>query len=143
MASYFPILGRCRTQIAGTARGYPVERSQRDLADPYSVAVEGIQAASDNAAKRAEIERTKAAVYDRLKAGYDQGRPLFGMQFDDNGRYWVPGKEFSTALEVIDLRDAGDSYRAIEDRTGVPYSTARRIAKRRERYLLAEEKRAL
>lgn len=113
---------------------HSVERGQRDLADPYSVAVEGIQAASDDAAKRAEIERAKHEIERRLEAGYDQGRPPFGMQFDDDGRYWVPGEEFSTALEVIDLRDAGDSYRAIESETGVPYSTARRIVESRERY---------
>lgn len=38
---------------------HTVERGQRDLDDPYSVAVEGIQATSDDAAKRAEIERAK------------------------------------------------------------------------------------
>lgn len=118
---------------------HTVERGQRDLTDPYSVAVEGIQAASDDAAKRAEIDRAKAAVRDRLEAGYDQGRLPFGMQFDDDGQYWVPGEEFSTVLKVIDLRDAGHSYRAIEDRTGVPYSTARQIVERRERYLSADQ----
>jgi hypothetical protein len=34
---------------------HTVERGQRDFDDPYSVAVEGIQAASDDAAKRIEM----------------------------------------------------------------------------------------
>lgn len=71
---------------AGIER-HTVERGQRDLDDPYSVAVEGIQAPSDDAVKRAEIERAKAAVRDRFEAGYDQGWPPFGIQFDDDGRY--------------------------------------------------------
>lgn len=103
------------------------------------MAVEGIQAASDDAAKHAEIERAKREGERRLEAGYDQGRPPYGMQFDNDGRYWIPGEEFSTALEVIDLRNAGHSYRAIESETDVPYSTARRIVERRERYLSVDQ----
>lgn len=40
---------------------------------------------------------------------------------------------------VINLRDAGHSFRAIEEQTGVSYSTARRIAERRGRYLSMDE----
>lgn len=41
---------------------HTVERGQRDFDDPYSVAVEGIQAASDDAAKRVGMERVKWAI---------------------------------------------------------------------------------
>lgn len=61
------------------------------------------------------------------------------MQFDDNGRYWVPGEKFTTILEVIHLRDGSHSYRTIESETGVPYSTARRIVERQEQYLSADQ----
>ncbi|ADJ16517.1 hypothetical protein C497_01470 [Halalkalicoccus jeotgali B3] len=103
------------------------------------MAVEGIQTATNDAAKCAEIKRAKATVRDRLEAGYDGRHPPFGMQFDDDGQYWVPGEEFSTALEVIDLRDVDHSYWTLEGRTGVPYSTVRRIVECRGRYLSAEE----
>lgn len=47
-----------------------------------------------------------------------------------DGQYWVPGEGFSTALRVINLRDAGHSYCLIENQTSISYPTARRIAKR-------------
>lgn len=117
---------------------HSVERGLVDTSD-YNLAIEAAMAASDDVGKRKEIERSKRETERRLEAGYDHGRPPFGMQFDDEGRHWVPDEEFPTALEVIDLRDAGHSYRAIEEQTDVSYSTARRIVERRARYMSATE----
>jgi len=109
-----------------------------DLSDPTDAAVESLYAAQDDEAKRDEIEKAKEAVEERIEAGYDHGPPRFGCEYDDDGKYQVPSDDFDTALRVIDLKEGGDTYAEIEEKTGVPTSTANRIVQRREWY----EKRA-
>lgn len=114
---------------------HSAERGSIDLSDPYEAAVEGIHAASADEKKQREIDRAKSAVKERLEKGYDHGRPPFGFQYDEKGRYWVPDDdEFDTARDVLVLRDQDKSYREIEKSTGVSISTVRRILDRREMY---------
>lgn len=97
-----------------------------------------VQRAVESDVKRREIEKSQAALDAREERGDDHGRPPFGLRYDDDGRRWVPDREsgeFATALEVIRLREAGNSWREIADESGVNKSTARGIYDRRERYL--------
>ena len=97
-----------------------------------------VQRAVESDVKRREIEKSQAALAARAERGDDQGRPPFGLQYDDNGRQWVADREsgdFATALKVIRLREKGESWRAIADEVGVPRSTARSIHERRQQYL--------
>jgi DNA invertase Pin-like site-specific DNA recombinase len=97
-----------------------------------------VQRAVESDVKRREIEKSKAALKAREQNGYDQGRPPFGLKYDEAGEFWVPDREsgdFSDAIEVIDLRENGVSWRDIADRTDVHKDTARSIYERRERYL--------
>lgn len=114
------------------------DRGLIDVQDVQTAAMECVHAAMDHVKKKAEIDRAKAAIEERLERGDDHGRPPFGLRFDDEGRRWVPDREsgeFATALEVIRLREDGLSWRDIADETGVNRSTARGIYDRRERYL--------
>lgn len=97
-----------------------------------------VQRAVESDVKRREIEKSRAALAAREERGDDQGRPPFGLRYDDDGRRWVADREsgeFATALEVIRLREKGESWRAVADSAGVPRSTARNVYERRERYL--------
>jgi DNA invertase Pin-like site-specific DNA recombinase len=97
-----------------------------------------VQRAVESDVKRREIKKSHEAMERRRERGDDEGRPPFGLQFDDDGRRWVPdreGGEFADALDVIELRDDGVSWRNIADETGVNTSTARRIYDRRDRYI--------
>ncbi|MFT4921034.1 MAG: DNA invertase Pin-like site-specific DNA recombinase [Haloarculaceae archaeon] len=97
-----------------------------------------VQRAVESDVKRREIEKSKAALRARARNGYDQGRPPFGLKYDDAGEFWVPDREsgdFSDAVDVIDLRENGESWRGIQGRTGVNKDTARSIYERREKYL--------
>lgn len=97
-----------------------------------------VQRAVESDVKRREIEKSREAMNAREQRGDDQGRPPFGLQFDDAGRRWVPDREsgeFATALEVIRHREDGVSWRDIEDKTGVNTATARRVYDRKQRYL--------
>ncbi len=111
---------------------------QVDLSDPMRAAIEILQAAAAHKEKIEEIEKSIEATRERLDAGYDHGPPRFGMEYDEAGNYQVPSEEFSRVREVWRLRDRGMSYQDIEERTGVPSSTAQRIVENRDWY----EKRA-
>lgn len=110
------------------------KRGHIDLSNPTDVAVEGIHAAKDDEAKREEIEKSKEAVEERLENGYDHGRPPFGLEFDEDGRYWVPGDDFEDVLDIFRLRNQGMTYEEISEEVGVPTSTAARVEARREMY---------
>ncbi|WP_435098495.1 recombinase family protein [Halorubrum sp. N11] len=106
-----------------------------DLDDDWELVQQSIKATTDDVEKRKEIERSKRATKERIENGYDHGRPPFGLQFDDDGEYWVPDSDFDDALEVISLREDGLSWRGISNEIGLNKDTARRVWERRERYL--------
>lgn len=101
-----------------------------------------VQRAVESDVKRREIEKSRKALDAREERGDDHGRPPYGMQYDNDGRRWVPDREsgeFTVALEVIQIREAGASWREIASETGVSRSTARGIYDRRDRYLQEAE----
>lgn len=85
--------------------------------------------------KEEEIEKSKAAIERRKREGYDHGRPKFGMTYDDEGKYQVPGENFDTVLEILRHRRLGKSYREIAAELDVAVATARRVVGRREWYI--------
>lgn len=101
-----------------------------------------IQRKVEEHAKKKEIERAKNAVRARANSGKWNSRAPRGLEFDSDGDYLVPGEDYYACLEVIAARDSGESWRDIEDRTGIPYSTARRIYDNRERYEVFVERSA-
>ena len=108
---------------------------QVDLEDPYSVAVEGIHSASDDKKKREEIKKAKHELKKREENNCYQGRPPFGLEFGENNCHLVRGEDFDKAVEVLELREDGNSYPEIESETGIGQSKAWRICKKnREKY---------
>ena len=84
--------------------------------------------------KQQEIEAAKRAVRRRQENGYYQGGAWFGLEFTDDGRYLTRSNDFDRAMEVLEIRDSGHSYREIRDETGVALSTQKRVLDRREVY---------
>lgn len=113
---------------------HSARRGPVDLSNPTDAAVESIHAAKDDEGKREEIEKSKEAVKERLEAGYDHGRPRFGMTYDDKGRYQIPGEDFEAVKEIFELRDEGATLTEIGDEVGVSVATASRVLKRRGWY---------
>jgi DNA invertase Pin-like site-specific DNA recombinase len=105
-----------------------------DLTDPYNIVMESMQSASDDKSKRKEIEKAKKAVQKRQEKGYYQGKPPYGLQFDDEKKYLVPDENFETALEVLKLRDQDKSYPNISEELGISTSKAYRINQNRSLY---------
>lgn len=106
-----------------------------------------VQRAVESDVKRREIEKSRAALEERQQQGHDQGRPPFGLTYDDAGERWVPDREskegerseFQKALDVVKARENGLSWRDVAAETGVHKDTARNIWDRRERYLQEAE----
>ncbi|EMA57661.1 Resolvase domain-containing protein [Halorubrum kocurii JCM 14978] len=105
-----------------------------DLNDDWELVQQSIRATTDDVEKRKEIERSKRATSERIENGYDHGRPPYGLEFDDDGEYWVPGEDFEDVLGVIRLRNQGHTYAEISEEVGIPTSTAARIGSRKEFY---------
>jgi len=84
--------------------------------------------------KEEEIQKARDAIEARKKKGYDHGRPKFGMRYDDDGHYQVPGERFDDVLEVLRLREEGLSFPKIEAETGISKSTVQNVVDRREWY---------
>lgn len=114
---------------------HAARRGQVDLSDPTNAAVESIHAAKDDEGKREEIEKAREAVEERLEAGYDHGRPRFGMTYDEDGRYQVPGEDFDAVVEILRRREKGDGFAEITDDLDVSERTARRVVEREAWYL--------
>lgn len=94
-----------------------------------------IQRRVERQTKEEEIEKSKAALERRQREGYDHGRPRFGMKYDENGEYQVPGEEFDTVMEILRLRNQDKSYREIGSALNLTPSTAKRVVDRREWYI--------
>lgn len=112
-----------------------VEAAKRiKVEEVQTAAMECVHAAMGHAKKMAEIQRAKDAISERMSNNYDHGRPKFGMRYDDDGHYQVPGERFDDVLEVLRLREEGLSFPKIEAETGISKSTVQNIVDRREWY---------
>lgn len=84
--------------------------------------------------KKEEIEKSKAAR-ERWAAETDhEGRPPYGLQYDDSGTGLEPGPEFEAVCEALGMLDGDATYAEIESETGIPTSTIGRLKDRREMY---------
>jgi DNA invertase Pin-like site-specific DNA recombinase len=117
------------------------DRARIELNSDEAWLIEMIQAYIDDVAKRREIQRARAKIQERVDAGYHQGRPRYGTEFDERRRYLVPSNAFEDVMTAIELKEAGESFRSIVDQTAIPStSTLSRILERKEWYHnLAEE----
>lgn len=89
--------------------------------------------------KEEEIEKSREAIEARKERGYDHGRPKFGMTYDEQGHYQVPGERFDDVLEILRLRSKGKTYEEIANEVDVAASTARNVVDRREWYIEREK----
>jgi len=89
--------------------------------------------------KEEEIEKSRRAIERRKEHGYGHGRPRYGMTYDANGHYQVPGENFDTVLEIFQLDNAWKSRREIADAVDVPLRTVQNVLNRREWYVEREK----
>ena len=89
--------------------------------------------------KEEEIEKSRRAIERRKEQGYDHGRPRFGMTYDADGHYQVPGEDFDTVLEIFRYDQNGKSRREIAEAVNVPLGTVQNVLDRRSWYVEREK----
>ena len=111
------------------------ERKRIEFNSDEAWLIEMIQAYIDDVAKRREIQRARAKIQQRVDAGFHQGRPRYGTEFDEQKEYLVPGEDFENVMVALELREAGESLRSIVSQTTIPStSTLSRILERKDWY---------
>lgn len=110
-----------------------------DLSKPWALTREAGQADADDVEKRKEAERGRQEAERRKAEGLPNGRPPFGLTYDDNKERLIPSKNFETATRVLDLLDEGYSYRAIAASVNVSKDQVGTIKRRRGDYERAKE----
>ncbi|MFC7238911.1 resolvase [Saliphagus sp. GCM10025317] len=94
--------------------------------------------------KEEEIRKAKRALKIKKERGDDFGRPRFGYTYNAEKTQQIPDtQEFQRALRVIQLRDRGKTYAAINNETCVPEGTIANILGRRDEYLKEAEEREI
>ena len=117
------------------------DRARIELNSDEAWLIEMIQAYIDDVAKRREIQRARTKIQQRVDAGYHQGRPRYGTEFDEQREHLVPGDNFADVITAIEMREAGESFRSIVEQTSIPStSTLSRVLERKDWYhALAKE----
>jgi DNA invertase Pin-like site-specific DNA recombinase len=111
------------------------DRVRIELNSDEAWLIEMIQAYMDDVAKRREIQRARAKIQQRVEAGYHQGRPRYGTEFDEQRQHLVPGNNFEDVMTAIEMKETGESFRSIVEQTAIPStSTLSRILERKEWY---------
>ena len=120
------------------------ERARIEFNSDEAWLIEMIQAYIDDVAKRREIQRARTKIQQRVDAGYHQGRPRYGTEFDEQREHLVPGDNFGDVITAIEMREAGESFRSIVEQTSIPStSTLSRVLERKDWYhALAKQFRA-
>lgn len=94
---------------------------------PEDILMEVFHSLSDDEGKGAEVERLVDAIEKKVDAGHYHGAPKFGTKYSDDKTCLVAGDEFDLAVEVLDCRERGMSYREIQDETGCDLARINRI----------------
>ncbi len=111
------------------------ERARIEFNSDEAWLIEMIQAYIDDVAKRREIQRARTKIQQRVDAGYHQGRPRYGTEFDEQREHLVPGDNFGDVITAIEMREAGESFRSIVEQTSIPStSTLSRVLERKDWY---------
>mgnify|MGYP006273829941 CR=1 FL=1 len=86
--------------------------------------------------KEEEIRKARRPIRKKKERGDDLGRPRFGYTYNTEETKQIPDKdEFKRALRAIRLRDDGETYASINNKTGISKGTISNILERREQYL--------
>ncbi|ELZ14432.1 resolvase domain protein [Natrinema thermotolerans DSM 11552] len=94
----------------------------------------GVRRKVEEHVKKDELKKALAAWTDREEEGKWNYPAPTGLEYDDQRDYLQPGEGFYACLQVITMREAGESWTTIADRAGVARSTARNIYDREPVY---------
>jgi len=103
------------------------KRGYVDPDAPQDFLMEAFYSMSDDEGKGAETERLTKAIKEKMEAGHYHGAPKYGTKYSEDKTALVPGDKFESALDVLELRADGKSYREIQTETGCDLAKIKRI----------------
>lgn len=118
---------------------HTVKRGYVDPNLPEDILMEVFHSLSDDEGKGAEVERLTKAIEKKRENGEYHGAPKFGTEYSDNKTALVKSDGFDTAIEVLDLRERGLSYRDIEEETGCNLAKISRVLENEHVYRVIDE----
>lgn len=109
------------------------------LEDPVQLAVQHIQSASANKAKKQEITNAVKAIKQKVNDGQPHGCPPHGLAYSRDKTHLTPNKDdgaFETALDVIKAKAHGATYSELEEKfEGLSRGGLYNIVDRKDVYL--------
>jgi len=103
------------------------KRGYVDPDDPKEFIFEAVTSTSDDEGKGAEVERLTKAIEKKVENGHYHGAPKFGTCYSGDKTSLVANEEFQTAIDVLNFRMEGKTYREIESETGCDLAKIKRI----------------
>lgn len=94
----------------------------------------GVRRKVEEHVKKDELKKAMASWRDRANEGKWNHQPPTGLEYDTAGDYLQPGENYYKCLQVITMRDAGESWNTIAERTRISRSTVRNIYDRASMY---------
>ena len=118
---------------------HTVKRGYVDPNLPQDILMEVFHSLSDDEGKGAEVERLTKAIQKKVENGDYHGAPKFGTEYSGDKTALVAGDEFETAIDVLDERASGATYRGIQDATGCNLAKIKRILDNKHVYRSIKE----
>lgn len=87
----------------------------------------GVRRKVEEHVKKDELRKAITSWRDRANEGKWNHQPPTGLEFDASGDYLQPSENYYKCLLVITMRNAGESWNTIAERTGISRSTVRNI----------------
>lgn len=94
----------------------------------------GVRRKVEEHVKKDELKKAMTSWRDRANEGKWNHQPPTGLEYDAAGDYLQPGEDYYKCLQVITMRNAGESWNKIAERTGISRSTVRNIYDRASMY---------
>lgn len=113
----------------------------RGLVDPNlpeDILMEVFHSLSDDEGKSAEVKRLTKAIAKKVDAGHYHGAPKFGTKYSGDKTCLVEDEEFGVAIDVLNLRADGATYREIQSETGADLAKIKRVLDNEEVYRTIE-----
>lgn len=111
------------------------EDSTVDFDGDFELVKESFHAEKDDVAKREEIKKAKEALEKRDERDCYQGRPPYGLKFDEDKCHLIPDENFGDCMKAIEMREDGETLESIAEELKLTNAAkVHRIMKRKKLY---------
>jgi len=117
---------------------HTIKRGYVDPNLPQDILMEVFHSLSDDEGKGAEVEHLTKAIAKKVEKGHYHGAPKFGTRYSEDKTCLVANEWFQTAIDVLELRAEGKTYREIATETGCDLAKIKRTLDNEDVYRTIE-----